>query len=132
MLERCLNPKAISYPRYGGRGITVCDRWQLDFAAFFEDVGLRPTPEHSIDRWPDNDGNYEPGNVRWATKSEQARHRRSSRLVTAFGETLNLVEWSNRKNIPIQTLWNRLDRGIAPEIALTIKRHQKVRSLLKI
>jgi hypothetical protein len=129
MLARCFDENSTSYPRYGGRGITVCERW-WDFQNFLADVGLKPSPELSIDRFPDNNGNYEPGNVRWATKKQQARHRRSSRLITAFEQTLTLVEWCEIKNIPIQTLWNRLDRGIAPEIALTIKRHQKVRSLL--
>ena len=60
---------------YKGRGITVCERWK-DFLSFLEDVGPRPSPKHSLDRWPNNDGNYEPGNVRWATAKEQYHNSR--------------------------------------------------------
>lgn len=76
MIQRCENPKAIGYERYGGRGIRVCERWQ-SFADFASDVGERPSAKHSIDRIDPN-GNYEPGNVRWATAAEQARTRRLS------------------------------------------------------
>jgi hypothetical protein len=78
MRARCLNPKHKSYPYYGGRGITVCDRWGI-YATFLADMGRRPSPEHSIDRWPDNDGGYEPGNCRWATLSEQNLNQRPRR-----------------------------------------------------
>lgn len=74
MKSRCYNPKARGYAGYGGRGIAVCDRWRYSFENFLADMGERPSPEHSLDRI-DNDGNYEPGNVRWATRSEQQRNR---------------------------------------------------------
>ncbi len=75
MKDRCGNPKCISYKNYGGRGIKVCDEWVKSFKAFFDHMGPKPSPEHSIDRI-NNDGNYEPGNCRWATRSQQRRNRR--------------------------------------------------------
>jgi hypothetical protein len=78
MIDRCTNPKSISYRRYGGRGIAVCERWLSSFDAYLEDVGFPPSPELSIDRI-DNDGNYEPSNVRWATRSQQAQNSNCGR-----------------------------------------------------
>jgi len=77
--HRCSNPHSKDWLLYGGRGIRVCDEWQHDFSAFLKEVGRRPSPFHSIDRFPNNDGNYEPGNVRWATARQQAKNRRARR-----------------------------------------------------
>lgn len=74
MKVRCYNKNYESFSNYGGRGIKVCDEWLNDFVAFFNHVGKKPSPQHTLDRI-DNDGNYEPGNVRWATKSEQQMNR---------------------------------------------------------
>lgn len=77
--QRCHNPRARKFPDYGGRGIRVCERW-MDFAAFLADMGPKPSPAHSIDR-VNNDGNYEPGNCRWATPKEQSNNRRPRRAL---------------------------------------------------
>lgn len=75
MKDRCLNPTSSNYPGWGGRGVTIHPAWVDDFVAFFQYVGPRPTPKHSLDRYPNNDGNYEPGNVRWASKQQQSANR---------------------------------------------------------
>ena len=80
MKYRCYNKNFEDYHRYGGRGIKVCERWLNSFENFLTDVGFAPSPDHSIDRI-DNDGHYEPGNVRWATKSEQASNRSTSKHI---------------------------------------------------
>ena len=75
MIQRCEDPRQPGYKHWGGRGITICDRWRNDFEAFLADMGHRPSAKHSLDRI-NNDGNYEPSNCRWATRHEQARNQR--------------------------------------------------------
>jgi hypothetical protein len=81
MISRCERPSTRGFLYYGGRGISVCEEWRSSFTAFHAHIGPRPSPGHSVDRI-DNDGNYEPGNVRWATRVEQNNNRRPRRVIT--------------------------------------------------
>ena len=119
MIARCENTKATRFDAYGGRGITVCDRWRHDFVAFLADMGPRPSSRHTIDRFPDNDGNYEPGNCRWATMKEQGRNKRNNRLVTFNGETLTIAEWGERLDSNGTVVGIRLRNGWSDARAVT-------------
>jgi hypothetical protein len=118
MRSRCLSPTHHAYARYGGRGITICERWD-SFAAFLEDMGPRPSPQHTIER-RDNDGNYEPSNCYWATKAEQNGNRSFCRLITAFGQRLTVAAWARKAGLPRHLLYQRLDDGLSPEDALRL------------
>lgn len=120
MKQRCLNPDHKSYPKYGGRGITICERW-LKFEAFLEDMG-HPPEKHSLDRI-EVDGNYEPSNCRWADAYTQQRNKRDNHLLTAFGETKCAIAWledprcrCNRASLykRIQNKWNDIDAITTP------------------
>lgn len=91
MIQRCTVPTAAHYDRYGGRGISVCDRWRTDFAQFYSDMGPRPSPKHSIERI-DNDGDYEPSNCTWILISRQGRNTCRTRWVTVFRERMCLKD----------------------------------------
>jgi hypothetical protein len=106
MRNRCRNPRAQNFKYYGGRGITVCERW-ASFANFITDMGPPPSRAHSIDRI-DNDGNYVPGNCRWATQSQQTRNARRSRMVTFDGMTKSLMQWAEDLSMPYTMLHQRL------------------------
>jgi hypothetical protein len=118
MRRRCANPRTTSFENYGGRGIKVCRRWRK-FENFYAYMGQRPSPEHSLDRWPNKDGNYMPGNVRWATPTEQARNTRANRLLSHDGQTLVLTEWAERTGVGASTLRERLRHGWNVADALT-------------
>ncbi len=119
MIQRCSNPKDARYKDYGGRGIRVCDRWR-DFRCFIEDMGHRPTAAHSLDRFPDNNGNYEHDNCRWATRKEQDFNKRNNRIITAFGRTAALGQFIQPgTNAYRKALW-RLNHGWLPEAALRV------------
>ena len=124
MLQRCSDPTHSKYAYYGGRGITVCARWQDSFEAFYADMGPRPSPAHSLDRYPDHDGPYAPENCRWATKHEQMRNMRSNRWLTYNGMTMCLADWARYTEIhgtpiSVQTLRKRLRNGWSVDVALT-------------
>jgi hypothetical protein len=108
MIKRCTSVKGNRYHRYGNRGITVCQRWS-EFHNFLEDMGSRPEGT-SLDRI-DNDGNYEPGNCRWANSAQQARNTRKTRLLTFNGETLCMLDWSERLNVRYRLLQYHLSRN---------------------
>ncbi|MBY2986433.1 hypothetical protein [Rhizobium leguminosarum] len=117
MLDRCRNPENKAYRNYGGRGITVCARWANSFQTFLEDMGTKPGPEYSIDR-EENDGNYEPGNCRWATDETQARNRRG---LISTAETTTLKEAALAAGIIYGTAHSRVYRlGWTPEDAISI------------
>ncbi len=118
MLARCRNPRAAHYAKYGGRGITVCQRWHT-FEHFLLDMGPRP-PSTTIDRI-NNDGNYEPGNCRWADGRQQSRNRSTAKTVTLRGETMPLAECAERYALSRHLLWGRLRRGWDIERAVFAK-----------
>lgn len=115
--ERCTNPKKRNYRFYGGRGIKVCERWQ-SFENFLEDMGPRPSSRHTIER-DNNDGDYEPGNCRWATRVEQTRNRKITKHVTFRGQILPLAEWCERLDVSYDRM-KALLRKRTPEEAFAI------------
>jgi len=114
--KRCINLRCPAYKNYGGRGIQICDRWRDSFPAFLADMGRRPAGM-SVERI-DNDGNYEPGNCKWAAPLEQARNCRKNHLVTANGESLPISVWAERLGIRSETIRHRLHRGYTDLAAL--------------
>lgn len=118
MRRRCEDPSDGAYPAYGGRGITICPRWQ-SFQDFYSDMGPRPTADHQIDRI-DNSGPYSPDNCRWATRVENCSNRRDNVYVEWRGESLTVYEWARRVGIKPHTLFQRLNKlGWDVERALT-------------
>lgn len=110
MVGRCTDPKHPDYPTYGAVGITVCDRW-LDYEQFKIDIGPRPSPFHTLDRYPNKGGNYEPGNVRWATAKEQGRNQKTNVLIEAFGKAMPIVCWSELTGLTTSCLGRRIRVG---------------------
>jgi hypothetical protein len=118
MRDRCNNPNNKHFKDYGGRGITVCQRWN-DFRTFLADMGPRPSPRHTLDR-EDNDKGYSPDNCRWATRKQQARNTRLTRMVTVDGETVPLNDVADAVGIHEKTLKGRLAKGLTLGEALEI------------
>lgn len=109
MRARCLYPSQPHFIHYGGRGIKVCDRWQI-FENFLEDMGPRPSSQHSLER-EDNDGNYEPGNVKWATRDEQHRNTRRNVTVEIAGKKMILKDAALQCGIAYQSVRYRIGIG---------------------
>lgn len=118
MLGRCRNEKNRAFKNYGARGIIVCERWQR-FENFLADMGLRPGPRHTLER-NNNDGNYEPGNCRWATYTEQARNRRSNVRIEFVGMTMTIADWAQALGLLFSTLSSRIGHGWSKVDVLTI------------
>lgn len=117
MNTRCRNQKSPDYGHYGARGIQVCVRWHT-FANFIADMGTPPSARHSLDRYPDKTGNYEPGNVRWATMVEQHRNRTNNFIVSVDGRSMTLAEASILYSVKYQTAYARLKSGWTVDRAL--------------
>ncbi len=117
MLQRCENPNHVAYPDYGGRGITVCERWH-DFAAFYEDMGPRPSMKHSIER-ADYSLGYFKENCRWATDLEQGRNKRNNVLLTLNGITKCASEWAEVTGLTYGGIVSRKKLGWSDERILT-------------
>lgn len=108
MKSRCYNQNEPGYVDYGGRGISVCDRWKDSFASFLSDMGLKPFPEASIGRI-DNDGNYEPNNCRWETHGQQARNTRRTRRIAIGNDSKCFSDWAKEAGVTPSTFSNRVD-----------------------
>lgn len=131
MLRRCFDPTHESFKDYGGRGITVCDRWKSSVVAYLEDIGQMPGENYSVDRI-DNNANYSCGkcqectdngwtmNCRWATREQQSRNARSNRMFTINGKTRCLTAWCTQYSVPVTTAWHRLKRHLTIEESLGI------------
>lgn len=123
IIQRCENPNNRGFLDYGGRGITMCERWRDSFEAFYEDVSKLPhfrENGYSLNRI-DNNGNYEPNNVEWTDDITQANNKRNNRLITYNGKTQTLAQWADECGIKYHTLLIRLRRGWNTEKALTTK-----------
>ena len=117
ILYRCINSNSRDYSNYGGRGIRVCDRWINSFENFLADMSYRPSPDHSIDRI-DNDGNYEPGNCRWATAKEQANNKSNNVRYNYKGKDYTEAQIAKEFNINRMTFRQRVARGWSIEEAI--------------
>ncbi|NOV25919.1 hypothetical protein E5S69_20670 [Cupriavidus necator] len=127
MRLRCCNPDNAAYADYGGRGITVCDRWLDSPENFLADMGQKPSPKHELDRI-DNDKGYSPGNCRWATRKVNDRNRRNNRHLEHDGVTRTLAEWSEITGINRDTLQKRLASGWSVDRAITTPTRGKAKN----
>ncbi len=118
MLQRCENPKNVKYHHYGARGIKVCERWR-NFQSFYADMGLRPSPKHTLERL-DNELGYEPKNCAWATKSQQNYNKRDNHLVTYRGQImpLGMAILKSGSGVNRSTIQGRLGRGWSTDAAI--------------
>ena len=136
MLRRCYSKGNDNYRFYGAIGTIVCEGWRESFSAFLADMGVAPSPRHSLDRkntqgsytcgkCAECSANHWPANCRWASKEEQARNQKSNRYYTHDGKTLILKDWARISGIKYLTLWNRLKIGVPFEVAISAKRYDR-------
>ena len=118
MRQRCSNQNRHNFKHYGGRGITVCERW-MTFENFIADVGFRPSRKHSLERI-NNDGNYEPQNVRWATVVEQRHNMRSNRWIEIDGRRQTIGDWAKERGIDERLIRIRIRRGVSETDAVML------------
>lgn len=121
MKQRCSNPNNPDFHNYGGRGIAVCERWQ-SFENFYADMGPCPGPGFSLDRFPDQNGNYEPGNCRWADTRQQQQNKRSNRNIEHNGQTRCLTEWARIFRLDVKLIHSRLTAGYSFQQAISKQR----------
>lgn len=119
MRARCNNPKNKHFKDYGGRGIKMCDRWEISLANFAEDMGPRPSLDHSVER-NNNDLGYSKENCRWATDVEQGRNKRNNKMLTHGGATRCQAEWCEVTGLPKSCILWRLKSGWPVDKALTL------------
>jgi hypothetical protein len=110
IIRRCENPNQIGYKHYGARGIKMCPKWRSSFPEFLKDIGKIPFKGAEIER-NDVNGDYEPGNCRWATQKEQANNKRSNHFVSVGSERLTLQQWSEKTGVNAATIRHRLKAG---------------------
>jgi hypothetical protein len=117
MLDRCYSPTHHKFPLYGGRGITVCERWRQSVLHFYADMG-DPPAGMTLDRYPDTNGPYSPENCRWATRTQQARNKRQNHLLTFNNETHSVAEWAEKHNVKVGLYYSRLRANWSTEEVL--------------
>ena len=122
MRERCSKVKSDNYHRYGARGIKVCSRWQKSYINFINDVGSRPSPQHTLDRI-NNNGNYEPSNFRWSLPYRQNRNTSRNKKLTYNNKTMVAADWAREIGIPLSTIYGRIRRGWAVENILSTNKN---------
>lgn len=125
MKQRCLNENSDSYKYYGDNNRKICERWIDSFENFYEDMGKRPTPQHTLERI-DNEGDYCPENCKWATRAEQLRNTSRIRFVDIDGDVKPIGQWAQIFGMPNQTLDYRIrEKGMPPKIAIGMKRSRR-------
>lgn len=126
--QRCYNPNNHNYSKYGGRGITMCERWKSSFADFLHDMGERPSSLYTLDRI-DVNGNYDPSNCRWATSKEQGNNRRDNRLIEIDGRLLTTAQFSEEYHINYSNIRMELRKGLTPKEI--VEKYRDVKSLME-